>query len=594
MLIEKQWWSIMKKTNNKEVYVCVLSTNNYLEGVLLLAENLRKLNSKYDLVCLINETITEESKKLLEHFNIEYKLMPLVEYDNFNDDNPYWRYTFDKINLFKLMEYDKIVYLDSDFLILENLDNLFKCKPLSMPRDIPFHPDRFCSCVMVIKPNMKDYEELIKIAKRRNNEKDEISDQDVINEYFKDVNELSSQYNAVRRLTNYQSENYIPLYNYIAYCNGVVPLADVKDPKIVHYIGKIKPFMAENDFIDEYKYQYYYYLDIVRKKEMEFRLFNSQLISVIVPLYNKEKYIDKCLKSIINQTYSNLEIIIVDDKSTDKSLDICKNYAKKDKRIKIIENNKNEGVSHARNVGISNAHGEYISFVDADDTIEPTMIELLHYNAIVYQAEISQCSINLNGKPKLRTEEYEVLFGFPRVLTEFFNDRISSVVFDKLINRHLFDDGTLKFREDYRKNEDLFFVIQLLERSTRTVSTCKCLYNYEYKKKDSLTGNFDYKIDRNLMEIIKYASDLVNYNYDYMEDIHIYYYSKIGSYIYFFENILNNDVDKELLKDDPEFLYFLSDSVNNCERIRRDYPGLSDKCNYLFSLYDKIVEKINS
>lgn len=97
-------------------------------------------------------------------------------------------------------------------------------------------------------------------------------------------------------------------------------------------------------------------------------------ISVIVPVYNVEKYIDKCMRSLISQTYSNLEIILIDDGSADKSGEICDNYVQKDGRIKVIHK-KNGGVSSARNIGIQNATGEYITFVDPDDWLEPDMYE---------------------------------------------------------------------------------------------------------------------------------------------------------------------------------------------------------------------------
>ena len=92
-------------------------------------------------------------------------------------------------------------------------------------------------------------------------------------------------------------------------------------------------------------------------------------ISIIVPVYNLEKYLPRCLNSVCNQTYKNLEIILVDDGSTDKSSDICDNWAKKDSRI-IVIHKKNGGVSSARNAGIKKATGEYIHFVDGDDWLE--------------------------------------------------------------------------------------------------------------------------------------------------------------------------------------------------------------------------------
>ena len=92
----------------------------------------------------------------------------------------------------------------------------------------------------------------------------------------------------------------------------------------------------------------------------------SPLLSIIIALYNSEEYIEKCIKSIVEQTYNNLEIIIINDGSTDESLKICEQFQEKDKRIKIY-NQKNTGVSSARNTGIAKATGDYITFVDSDD-----------------------------------------------------------------------------------------------------------------------------------------------------------------------------------------------------------------------------------
>ena len=96
---------------------------------------------------------------------------------------------------------------------------------------------------------------------------------------------------------------------------------------------------------------------------------SSELISIIVPVYKVEKYIDRCVESIINQTYKNIEIILVDDGSPDNCPKICDEWAKKDKRIRVIHK-ENRGVSSARNVGIDVAKGKYIGFVDSDDYIE--------------------------------------------------------------------------------------------------------------------------------------------------------------------------------------------------------------------------------
>lgn len=120
----------------------------------------------------------------------------------------------------------------------------------------------------------------------------------------------------------------------------------------------------------------------------------NELISIIVPVYNMENYIDECLLSIINQTYSTIEIILVDDGSTDASGEICDIYQKRDNRIKVFHT-ENKGVLHAKNIGISNATGKYIGFVDSDDWIELTMYEKLYNNIIKNNSDICICEFSL-------------------------------------------------------------------------------------------------------------------------------------------------------------------------------------------------------
>lgn len=117
----------------------------------------------------------------------------------------------------------------------------------------------------------------------------------------------------------------------------------------------------------------------------------SSLVSVIIPVYNVKNYLDKCLKSVVNQTYGKLEIILVDDGSTDGSDTMCDIWKKNDSRIKVIHK-KNGGLSDARNVGISNAKGEYITFIDSDDFIDKDMIE-----GLVNGVEKNECDIGICG-----------------------------------------------------------------------------------------------------------------------------------------------------------------------------------------------------
>lgn len=118
---------------------------------------------------------------------------------------------------------------------------------------------------------------------------------------------------------------------------------------------------------------------------------NNPLISVIIPIYNVECYLKICIDSIVNQTYSNLEIVLVDDGSPDRCPEICDEYAKKDNRVKVIHQD-NGGLAHARNVGIANSNGEYLTFVDSDDYVSNDYVENLYKGIAEFGADISIAS----------------------------------------------------------------------------------------------------------------------------------------------------------------------------------------------------------
>lgn len=131
----------------------------------------------------------------------------------------------------------------------------------------------------------------------------------------------------------------------------------------------------------------------------------NDLISIIVPVYNVENYIEKCILSLMNQTYSNIEIILIDDGSTDISGKICDKYQQKDNRIHVFHT-ENKGVLHAKSIGINNAAGEYIGFVDSDDWIELTMYEKLYVNMVNNNSDIGICELSLsNALGKIYTKQ---------------------------------------------------------------------------------------------------------------------------------------------------------------------------------------------
>ena len=256
-------------------YVCVLSTNNYLEGVLVLNENLKQLKSQYPLLCLINKSITEETRRVLEHFNIQYKEC-LSMFPNHMNDNTRWKYTFDKLNLFSLTEYKKIVYLDCDFLILENLDHLFEIDTFSMVSN--FRQDLHCSALMVIKPNLADYYGLVNMYEEEvvKTKMINVGDQDVLNNYFKDINVIPIEYNFIKGIETEKNDFYDYIRKKTVQMNGCKDFYPSWEPKIIHYYGDLKPFELEDEFDDEYCHLYFYYLAKIRKIMKEFIDNNNQ------------------------------------------------------------------------------------------------------------------------------------------------------------------------------------------------------------------------------------------------------------------------------------------------------------------------------
>ena len=167
------------------------------------------------------------------------------------------------------------------------------------------------------------------------------------------------------------------------------------------------------------------------------------LISVIVPVYKVEKYLDQCVKSIVNQTHKNLEIILVDDGSPDRCPEMCDAWAKKDTRIRVIHK-ENGGLGDARNAGVSVANGEYIGFVDSDDWCEQDMFQELFESCLEFNAPISVCNTLIdweNGwaQEKKSYTEKRMLWESSEILYNFFNGNLTAWACNKLYKKDLKD-----------------------------------------------------------------------------------------------------------------------------------------------------------
>ena len=208
---------------------------------------------------------------------------------------------------------------------------------------------------------------------------------------------------------------------------------------------------------------------------------NEELISIIVPVYNVEAYIHQCIKSIIEQSYKNLEIILVDDGSKDKSGKICDDYARKDKRIKVIHK-KNGGLSDSRNAGITVATGKYIAFVDSDDWIEKNMYEKMYNECEKFGADICICGFFREYKDKTISECNfgERVYDTESALEELIKGRvIKDHAGTKLYKRFLWDNVEYPVGKVY---EDIRTTYKIIQKSKMVCLLPDSMYHYRQRK----------------------------------------------------------------------------------------------------------------
>lgn len=211
-------------------------------------------------------------------------------------------------------------------------------------------------------------------------------------------------------------------------------------------------------------------------------------ISIIIPVYNAADYLDFCIKSIINQTVGDFEILLIDDGSKDSSLEICKNYQNIDTRIKVFHK-ENGGVSSARNYGICRAQGEYLLFIDSDDYIEPKMLEVLTDQARAYGSDMVFCGFRVIGSNLIKNDT-KLLASLEKKREQLSKDEILSSIITVSKNRlfgyvwrTLFKASVIKnnfilFNEKIRVSEDFLFLLQAVEASSSFLAISDELYNY--------------------------------------------------------------------------------------------------------------------
>lgn len=270
----------------------------------------------------------------------------------------------------------------------------------------------------------------------------------------------------------------------------------------------------------------------------------NNLLTIVIPAYNIEKYISRCLESLINQTYPYLEIIVVNDGSTDSTPDILNEYVKKDKRIKVIHK-LNEGVSIARLEGMKQATGIYIGFVDGDDTVDEDMFELLMNNASKYDADISHCGYVMDF-PDGHSDKYH---GTKKMIIQDHNQGLIDLLegkfvepglVNKIYKKWLIDRFINNSYMDYsiKNYEDLLVNYFLFKESNKAVYEDVCKYHYMIRKSSAATG-----VSRNKFEDpVKVMKILINLEELYSDIYEIIY----KRYIYILINNANQNYYKDI------------------------------------------------
>ncbi len=200
-------------------------------------------------------------------------------------------------------------------------------------------------------------------------------------------------------------------------------------------------------------------------------------ISVIVPVYKAENYLHRCVDSLLAQTFTDFEVLLIDDGSPDKSGEICDEYARKDNRIHVFHK-KNEGVSSARNLGIETAMGEYTIHIDSDDWVEPNMLKELYSKAKESNADIVFCDYFLHqlGQIKYRTQ-CPTSEDSQQILCELFS-KLNGCCWNKLIKKELYIKYKVKFPTEISFCEDLYVIASFLKNKIKVSYCNKAFYHY--------------------------------------------------------------------------------------------------------------------
>lgn len=299
------------------------------------------------------------------------------------------------------------------------------------------------------------------------------------------------------------------------------------------------------------------------------------MISIIIPIYNKENSLKKCIDSVIQQTYKDIEIILVNDGSKDYSGKICDEYKEIDRRIKVIHK-QNGGVSSARNEGIKNALGEFIQFVDADDRIDKYMCEKLHNEVVINDYDLVICGMEIvkNGKVIENVEYSNKRFEELYELKDYFIEYYKKYLFNSPVNK-LYKKKKIKelFDEELSLGEDLLFNLKYLKGCSKISVLKEKLYVYNIGNINSLTGIYrknEFDIVKRLdKEINNFCAEVFNSCNQFITFNNAMFINSLTACIQklcYFSKDKDNEIVKEIKK-------YINDKIviNKLEKVNVDY-----------------------
>ena len=276
-------------------------------------------------------------------------------------------------------------------------------------------------------------------------------------------------------------------------------------------------------------------------------------ISIIVPVYNVEMYVEKCVCSILEQTYPDFELILVDDGSTDRSGELCEELARRDARIRVIHKT-NAGLSSARNTGIEAARGAYLGFVDSDDSIAPDMYETLYKNLVREQADVSICGIYhcYEGKaPKKAKPGYGFYDAQEAIYAAFCGGLFGVNAVDKLYKREIFK--TIRYPEG-KTAEDAFVIVRVFMQCKRIVAVSDQKYFY-FHRAGSITTKRSARTCFDCIEAYRENYSLICKHYPDIKDIGLH--RLCWAYFYALDRLLTASDRRDYAAAERDVIRFL-------------------------------------